>query len=199
MGLIGLFKAGGVTMYPLLLFSIAIWTIIFERLWALKKFKREYFHSFKVAKELLNDKKISEARGAFRHSSKWVSTPALLLLDEGISTKELKGAKVKRKLQETNSYLRQYLWLLGTIGAAAPFVGLFGTITGIIRSFDAIAESGKSGFSTVAGGLSEALITTAAGILIAVVAVVFYNYLQVKINSISFDFRTKLEDLSDLL
>jgi biopolymer transport protein ExbB len=75
--------------------------------------------------------------------------------------------------------LRRRLWILGTIGATAPFVGLFGTVVGIIRAFSDIAASGTSGFEVVAVGIGEALVATAAGIVVAVVAVVANNALQV--------------------
>jgi biopolymer transport protein ExbB/TolQ len=112
--------------------------------------------------------------------------------------KDVKWNRIGRRVQETQFALKKFLWVLGTIGSSAPFVGLFGTVAGIIRSFESIAVSGKSGFSVVASGLAEALIATAAGILVAVVAIVFYNYFQVRVANLCVEFRNKLEDLADL-
>jgi len=87
-------------------------------------------------------------------------------------------AAVERERQAVGLRLRAHLWILATIGSAAPFVGLFGTIVGIMRAFHQISVTGQGGFAVVAEGISEALITTAAGIVAAVIAVVLYNYFQ---------------------
>jgi biopolymer transport protein ExbB/TolQ len=87
--------------------------------------------------------------------------------------------------------------MLGTVGSSAPFVGLFGTVWGIMGSFSAIGAAGKAGFAVVAASISEALIATAAGILVAVVAVMFYNYLQVKIGEINTEFKNALGDMAE--
>jgi biopolymer transport protein ExbB/TolQ len=74
--------------------------------------------------------------------------------------------------------LRRRLWILGTVGSSAPFVGLFGTVVGIVRAFEDMAQSGSAGFAVVAAGIAEALVATAAGIVVAVIAVIAYNALQ---------------------
>ena len=66
----------------------------------------------------------------------------------------------------------------------APYVGLFGTVIGIIRAFQAMAEHGAGGFEVVAAGISEALVATAAGLFVAIVALMFFNYLQVRAGAI---------------
>jgi biopolymer transport protein ExbB len=70
---------------------------------------------------------------------------------------------------------------------------LFGTVVGILRAFKHIAETGDTGFSVVAGGISEALIATAAGIIVAVISVSFYNYLQVKATRLAVESRLHLD------
>ena len=87
----------------------------------------------------------------------------------------------------------------GTIGSAAPFLGLFGTVVGVLRAFRKIAETGNTGFVVVAAGISEALIATAAGIMVAVIAVVFYNYLQVRATGLTIDSNLLLESVGDTL
>jgi biopolymer transport protein ExbB/TolQ len=77
-----------------------------------------------------------------------------------------------------------YLWILGTIGAAAPFIGLFGTVIGIIRAFHAMALAGTGGFGVVAAGISEALIATALGLAVGIAAVVLYNFFQARVDQI---------------
>jgi biopolymer transport protein ExbB len=87
-------------------------------------------------------------------------------------------AAVERERQAVGLRLRSNLWILGTVGALSPFVGLFGTIVGIMRAFHQIYLTGQGGFAVVAEGISEALVTTAGGIVTAVLAVVLYNYFQ---------------------
>jgi len=71
-----------------------------------------------------------------------------------------------------------------SIGSSAPFIGLFGTVVGIMRAFHSMAIVGTGGFGVVAGGISEALIATALGLAIGIVALVFYNYLQNRVERI---------------
>jgi len=89
----------------------------------------------------------------------------------------------RRRLEE-NRILKRNIWVLGTIGASAPFIGLFGTVVGIIKSFHQMAVMGTGGFSVVAAGISEALVATALGLVVAIIAVIFYNYLQIKVGNL---------------
>ena len=73
------------------------------------------------------------------------------------------------------------MWLIGTIGSAAPFIGLFGTVVGIMRAFHHMAQTGAGGFAVVASGISEALVATALGLGVAIIAVALYNYFQVRL------------------
>ena len=84
----------------------------------------------------------------------------------------------ERERQRFRLWMRRRLWALGTVGALAPFVGLFGTVVGIIKAFSDIASSEAGGFAVVAEGVSEALWATAGGILIAILAASFYNIFQ---------------------
>ena len=68
-----------------------------------------------------------------------------------------------------------HLWIVGTIGNISPFIGLFGTVLGIIRAFRDIGQVGAAGPAVVASGISEALIATAGGLLVAITAVIVYN------------------------
>jgi biopolymer transport protein ExbB len=88
------------------------------------------------------------------------------------------AAAVERARQELAWRLRRALWILATVGATAPFVGLFGTVLGIMSAFGEMSKTGQGGFAVVAAGISEALITTAGGIAVAIEAVVLYNFLN---------------------
>jgi biopolymer transport protein ExbB/TolQ len=81
--------------------------------------------------------------------------------------------------------LRGLIWVLATSGASAPFIGLFGTVVGILVAFQSMAIMGTGGFSVVAAGISEALISTALGLIVAIIAVIFYNYFSQRIERIN--------------
>jgi biopolymer transport protein ExbB len=91
------------------------------------------------------------------------------------------ASAVERGRQELGWRLRRALWILATVGATAPFVGLFGTVLGIMTAFADMARSGQGGFAVVAAGISEALVTTAGGIAVAIEAVVLYNFLNTRV------------------
>src|SRR4030081_1457390 len=105
---------------------------------------------------------------------------------------------VDRARREVIQALRAPLWMLGTLGAVMPFVGLFGTVVGILGSFRAMAASGTGGFAVVASGISEALITTAGGIAVAVEAVVFYNFFQARVSGEAFSLSLRADELTEI-
>jgi biopolymer transport protein ExbB len=110
---------------------------------------------------------------------------------------------VARERAEVTLRLKRNLWILGTIGATAPFVGLFGTVAGIMRSFRDlgldVAQGGVGGSAKVMGGISEALIATAVGIIVAVEAVVLYNYFQARLARVAVELRLIAEEFIELL
>jgi len=108
-------------------------------------------------------------------------------------------AAVERERQRVNQRLRRGLWILGTVGATAPFVGLFGTVVGIMNAFHDMAHTGQGGFAVVSAGISEALITTAAGIAVAVLAVVLFNVLNTHVQKLTLQLRLLTEEYLELV
>src|SRR3954470_4792900 len=106
---------------------------------------------------------------------------------------------VDRARREVIQALRAPLWILGTLGAVMPFVGLFGTVIGILGSFRSMAAAGTGGFAVVASGISEALITTAGGIAVAVEAVILYNIFQARISREAFDLTLRADELAEVV
>jgi biopolymer transport protein ExbB/TolQ len=102
----------------------------------------------------------------------------------------------ERRYQESLE-LKRYVWVLATAGASAPFIGLFGTVVGILVAFQSMAIMGTGGFSVVAAGISEALISTALGLAVAIIAVIFFNYFSVKIENINAILRINADRLID--
>ena len=112
--------------------------------------------------------------------------------------RELAGRMTERSRVRLMSQLKKNLWVLGTIGSASPFVGLLGTVVGIVRAFHNMAEKGAGGFSVVAGGISEALIATAAGLVVAIVALITYNIFVTAANQTLNGVKLATEELLDL-
>ncbi len=108
-------------------------------------------------------------------------------------------AAVERERQRVNLRMRRGLWILGTVGATAPFIGLFGTVVGIMNAFHDMAHTGQGGFAVVAAGISEALITTAAGIAVAVLAVVLFNVLNTHVQKLTLQLRLLTEEYLELV
>jgi biopolymer transport protein ExbB len=105
----------------------------------------------------------------------------------------------ERERQRFCLWMKRRLWAIGSIGALAPFIGLFGTVIGIIRAFKDIAQAGAGGFSVVAQGVSEALVATAGGILVAVIAVGFYNYFQSRGNQAIVEIKLVVDEFLEQL
>jgi biopolymer transport protein ExbB/TolQ len=93
---------------------------------------------------------------------------------------------------EEGQRLRKNLWILGTVASSAPFIGLLGTVVGIIKSFESMAIEGTGGFSVVAAGISEALVATALGLGVAIIALIFYNYFQTRVSNLNGLFRIQV-------
>ncbi len=108
-------------------------------------------------------------------------------------------AGVHRERIRVMAQLKNRLWILGTIGATAPFVGLFGTVVGIMEAFGSIPKAEGAVFSVVAPGISAALVATAAGILVAVEAVIIYNYLNARLAKINLEMRMFTDEFLELL
>ena len=114
-------------------------------------------------------------------------------------TPERVMASVERQRLQLNLRLRAHLWVLGTIGATAPFIGLFGTVVGIMQAFHQMAATGQGGFTVVASGISEALVTTAGGIAVAIEAVILYNFLNTHVQKIALQFKLLAEEYLEIL
>lgn len=89
---------------------------------------------------------------------------------------------------------KRYLWALGTVGSSAPFVGLFGTVVGILKAFQSMSVAGTGGFKVVSQGIAAALIATAAGLLVAIYAVIAYNYFVAKVNGLAMLYKLYCEE-----
>lgn len=161
-GILAMIQQGYYATYPLLVISIVCLAIIFERVWALRGIGSG---AARLADSLitpLRQGKFNEALQATQARS----TPAervyhvLIAAAQTLDRDHLVELDEERRFQETLEFKR-YIWVLATSGASAPFIGLFGTVVGILVAFQSMAIMGTGGFSVVAAGISEALISTA--------------------------------------
>ena len=106
---------------------------------------------------------------------------------------------LERQAQREVQSLKRGLGLLATVGSTAPFVGLLGTVMGIVSAFQSMAATGAGGLGTVSAGISEALITTAFGLLVAIPAVMAYNYLQGWVDARSVDISESSNEFLDVV
>lgn len=167
---------GGVLMIPIVLCSVLALGIVIERLFNLraKRILRE--DVMEEIESMLREKRISEASMICRRHSTAMSR----ILQAAILNHERDRAEIKDLIEDAGRqempHLERYLNLLGTIAGISPLLGLLGTVTGMIRAFDVISVAGVGNPNTLAGGISEALITTAAGLSVAIPSLVFHTY-----------------------
>jgi biopolymer transport protein ExbB/TolQ len=198
-------RLGGVTMALILAASILTLVVAIERiiaLWRVSDSSKALGET--VVKHLLRGD-VPAAKTAAERSN---SVAADIYLAGFDRLEQARGpaaldAVVERERALLGLRLKRNLWILGTIGATAPFVGLFGTVAGIMKSFRDLGldvqGGGTGGSATVMAGISEALVVTAAGILVAVEAVILYNYFQAKLSRVAVELRLLADEFVELL
>jgi biopolymer transport protein ExbB/biopolymer transport protein TolQ len=124
-----------------------------------------------------------------------------LIQDGSVTVSDINSAEraVERNMLLEITNLKRGLAVLATVGATAPFVGLLGTTMGIVNAFTSMAASGSGGLASIGGGIAEALITTAFGLLVAIPAVWAYNYFQTKIDNLTAEMTYVSKEMVDYL
>ena len=184
--LVHLIQQGAISTYPLLACSVIMVGVVIERLWSLRG---AVSSTASLTAELVSLLARGDLKGAADAVLRHRPCPArrvfgdVLAAASGAPLPDLERVADERQFEEIEG-CGAYLWVLGTIGSSAPFIGLFGTVVGIMRAFHSMALVGTGGFGVVAGGISEALIATALGLIVAIVALIFYNYLQNRVERI---------------
>ena len=186
LSVLDMIRQGAYVTYPLIVMSMITITIICERLWALRGL---ISGTLRVAGALVGHLQKGDFTAALAAAQQHQKTPAgrvfrdVIAQQEGESLEYLAEVVEDRRFEEVEA-LKGGIWVLGTVGVSAPFIGLLGTVIGIIKSFHNMAIQGSGGFAVVAGGISEALIATALGLAVAIIAVIFYNYFHTKLERI---------------
>jgi biopolymer transport protein ExbB len=176
------------TLYTLLVFSLATWTIILFKTWQFAKngfYNRHFNSAFWNAADLAAAEALPEnkargpqariARRGFTWLAEMRQTAGKTLKFRGVPEALLEHA-LRLQAQEEQRAMESGLTLLASIGSTAPFVGLFGTVLGIMHALQDISKLGSASLDVVAGPIGDALIATAIGIAVAVPAVLAYNF-----------------------
>ncbi len=177
-------QAGGWLMLPIVACSIIAAAIILERLWTLQH------------KRVLPDDLTDQVSRWAKHNELSAShlqrlhesSPLGQILASGLANRKADREVIKQSIEDSGRHvvheLERYLNPLGTIAAITPLLGLLGTVTGMIEVFAAITANGVGNPGLLAGGISEALITTAAGLSVAIPSLIGYRYLRGRIDSL---------------
>ena len=193
-GLVELFVVGGWSMYPLLLASIIGLGVAFERMY--------FFFSAKLVSKGFNQElndSIEEKGldGAVlyleTHRNQRITEILRNGMDVSSGDPELFVKGIEREAGEVITLLERGLPILASVSTIAPLIGFLGTVSGMINAFDAIANADQVNAKVVAGGIKEALITTAAGLIVAIPAMSFYQILTGKVNG----FATEVEEAAN--
>lgn len=191
-----LFLHGGWVMWPLLIFSVLTWAVVIERTIVFFVMKPKLTRLAQSVQRSLQSGDTAAARQLCHNEKPFVAEVFLSTLDSRKGRESAERA-TERGRARMIAYLKKNLWILGTIASSSPFVGLLGTVVGIVRAFHDMSEKGAGGFSVVAGGISEALVATAAGLVVAIIAVLAYNVFITAANQTSSGLRLTLEEILD--
>ncbi|WP_242107354.1 MotA/TolQ/ExbB proton channel family protein [Luteimonas aquatica] len=194
-----LVKAGGWPMLPLLVLSALAVAIVVERFWALRR-------KAVLPKGLGGEVRAWAARGRLDPThidSLRANSPLGALLAAALDVRNRPREEIRERVEDVGRHqahrMERYLNALGTIAAAGPLLGLFGTVVGMIQMFLGIMDHGVGDVSQLAGGIGKALVCTAAGMVVAVPALVFHRYFRARVDAYLVDMEHEAIQLMDAI
>ena len=178
---------GGFMMYPLLISALIALTVIIERVFV---FQKVYATSPEFIKKVFHDIQTHDLKKA-QTACQQVDTPIISVLRSGIehfnNPIEEMELSMKNQAEAWIPLLEKRIEIIDTVITAAPLMGLLGTITGMMASFQVLSEKGVNEPNAITGGVAEALIATATGLVVALVCLIAYNYLSAKVKVFIYD------------
>ncbi len=194
-----LIKAGGWSMWPIILCSVAALAIIGERLWSLQKKYVVPSNLLAQVQQWLERDEIEPGRlAALRQSS-----PLGKVLAAGLINRDHEREIIREAIEDAGRHaapeLERYLRSLGSIAAISPFLGLFGTVVGMIEMFSGIGQHGVGDPTIVAHGIAMALINTAGGLAVAIPSLLFYRYFRGRVNDLLIEMEEEAVKLVEIL
>jgi len=192
-------RAGGWLMMPILACSILAAAICVERWWTLRRARVAPRHTLAMVWGWLTKNELDAQR--LKHLR--MSSPLGQVLAAVVANTRRGRGAMKESVEETAGEvlheLERYLTALGTIAAISPLLGLLGTVIGMIKVFNAIMMEGTGNAAVLAGGISEALITTATGIAVAIPALVFHRFFTRRVDDLVLTMEQEANKLVELL
>ncbi len=197
-------------VFVLAAMSIYSLTIMVSKWWSLRRAQKETIKFAPEFSQFLEEDNLTEAinlaESYKRSHVALVLGGALgevkpLIQDGSVTVADINSAEraVERNMLLEVTNLKRGLAVLATVGATAPFVGLLGTVMGIVNAFQGMAVSGSGGLAAIGGGISEALVTTAFGLIVAIPAVWAYNYFTTKIDNLTAEMTYVSKEMIDYL
>lgn len=194
-----LFVKGGPVMYPIALCSILALGIFLERLWTYLRIRRMVRALAHEVEPLVAKQRLEEAMAVCHRSEAPLAPVFLTALRAAGRPREQIKAVVEEVGRREATPLVKFLGLLGTIATISPLLGLLGTVMGMIQAFNVIATQGVGTPATLGGGISEALITTAAGLTIAIPVILAHRFLTARVEQLAMEMEEFALRLVDLL
>jgi biopolymer transport protein ExbB/biopolymer transport protein TolQ len=201
----------GKFLWAVLLF-MSVWSlsVAIAKWWNLRKAQKETIKFAPEFSQFLEEDNLSEAIKLAESYKKSHVARVLggalqevkpLIMDGSVTVSDINTAEraVEREMLMEMVQLKRGLAVLATVGATAPFVGLLGTVFGIINAFEGMARSGSGGITAIAAGIAEALIATGFGLIVAIPAVWFYNYFTTKIDNLAAEMTYTSKEMIDYL
>lgn len=186
----------------LLVASVWSWSVVFSKILGLRYWHREADDVIDSFSESMMEKietRLGESRPFFKMASLASQEWKRMRMLSSSEQRQMSFRRLEQMLsihiEEQREEVSKQISTLASVGSTAPFVGLFGTVWGIMNSFQCIAMSKNTNLSVVAPGIAEALFATAVGLVVAIPAVIFYNYLTLQVRS----YEVRLENFSQKL
>ncbi len=193
------FQKGGFLMYPIFFCSLIAITIFFERMFYLRSIRAKSKRFVTRIYDLVKKGSIELAISACRKNP----IPISMIMLSGLTRYSQTREEIKEAIEDSANQeipaLEKHLSTLSTIGNISPLLGLLGTVFGMIKAFNVISVMGVGKPEVLAGGISEALLTTAFGLSVAIPTIVVYNYLSNRVDKLVKEMEITCVDLLDLL
>ncbi|HEX38382.1 MAG TPA: MotA/TolQ/ExbB proton channel family protein [Candidatus Cloacimonetes bacterium] len=186
---------GGVLMIPLFVCSILSLAVIVEKIINLRTRKVLSPEVLNVVRKYSSDGDIKLVRSVCEKNKSLLSRVILIILDHKAMPYQRMKEEIENNIRQEIRSLEKYLGVLETIAAVAPILGLLGTVLGMIKVFSIITKEGVGSAASLSGGISEALLTTAFGLSVAIPTLICYNYFSGKSEDMILD----IEDVTNTL
>ncbi len=191
---------GGILMVPIILCSVITLTIIFERGWHIYRAKVDTESLFSQVKKYLEEKRLKDALDLCERTSGPVARVLVIAIENHKNNSQGREMAISRAGSQELRRLGKNLRGLAIIANVTPLLGLLGTVTGMIKAFIKIQElAGRADATVLAGGIWEALITTAAGLIVAIPAMCAHQYFEGRIDDMALEMKEVVSGLFELI